>query len=63
MKINRLFVVNEQRLSAGSYEGAEMLESFRVEMEAGLVVRRVHWRCCRLILRRWLKVLREPLRL
>ena len=26
----------EQRLSAGSYEGAEMLESFRVEMEAGL---------------------------
>ena len=26
----------EQRLSAGAYEGAEMLESFRVEMEAGL---------------------------
>ena len=26
----------EQRLSAGAYEGAEMLESFRVEMESGL---------------------------
>ena len=30
------FWLMEQRLSAGAYEGAEMLESFQVEMEAGL---------------------------